>query len=141
MKSVRNTVIAITAVLLVCFSGSVSAEIYKWTNTDGDLIYSQSPPPAGVIAELIESTVNSDETTANVSTVKPEAVSETKPEERVTGMSNCKTATTNIAMLRSATPETGFIGADDQQLIYTQAELNANIKTNQDFLQKWCKDH
>lgn len=130
--------------LLTCIGTPVfSAEIYKWTNAAGEPVYSQSPPPAGITAELIETNVQSTETankkSQNASGIdNAEAEHDQKPAEA--SMTNCEIARTNIAMLRLATPGAEFKGADGQPISYSQTELNANIKTNIDLAKSWCKD-
>lgn len=48
---IRNLIInsvALTSLAMVClFSGSASAQLYKWVGADGKVTYSDIPPPAG----------------------------------------------------------------------------------------------
>ncbi len=41
-------------VLLACLSAPVMAEIYKWVDAEGNVHYTQNPPPDGVEAALIK---------------------------------------------------------------------------------------
>jgi len=56
MKNQFKGIIAI--LLLVVFSISASslesAEIYKWKDKDGNIVFSDTPPPPGVNAEIKE---------------------------------------------------------------------------------------
>lgn len=120
-----------------------SAEIYKWTNAAGEPVYSQSPPPAGITAELIETENQSAKTLEDKSQDASDLeLSESTIEEKPTedSMTNCEITQTNIALLRLATPGTEFTGADGQTTSYSQAELNASIKTNLDLAKSWCKE-
>jgi len=42
------------AVLLACLSAPVTAEIYKWVDAEGNVQYTQRPPPAGIEASTIK---------------------------------------------------------------------------------------
>jgi len=53
----KNQFKLIFAILLLCFvllpiSPATSAEIYKWKDKDGNVFYSDVPPPAGMDAEM-----------------------------------------------------------------------------------------
>jgi hypothetical protein len=122
-------------------SPQVSAEIYKWTNADGELVYSQSPPPHGITAIVVDAGDNSSDTTSDAGTevlAASATVPESKPQQASKVMSNCEIAQRNIAMLRLATPESEFTNAAGEQITYTQIELNSNIRTNQELAKAWC---
>ena len=45
---IRNLILAFTSLAMLClFSGSASAQLYKWVGADGKVTYSDIPPPAG----------------------------------------------------------------------------------------------
>ena len=51
-KRGRWIITVFISVVLLPLSPAVSAEIYKWKDKDGRIFYSDSPPPAGVDAEI-----------------------------------------------------------------------------------------
>lgn len=42
------------AIALICFTANVSAQAYKWKDPNGNIIYSQTPPPLGTPYELVD---------------------------------------------------------------------------------------
>ncbi|MCF6224720.1 MAG: DUF4124 domain-containing protein [Xanthomonadales bacterium] len=133
--------IAVGLFIMICISSQVSAEIYKWTNADGELVYSQTPPSDDSVAELIKLAETSDANLAEDQTGKAEQEPEpSKPQsEADISKRNCETVQANIAMLRMASPETEFAAEDGEQITYTQTELNNQIRSNQALIKTWCK--
>jgi len=54
MRQPNRLGILITALMLSSASGFVFAETYKWTDDDGNVHYSQQPPPADIEAQTID---------------------------------------------------------------------------------------
>ncbi len=55
----KNRLRPMVSILLLCAflspaSSAVSVEIYKWKDKDGDVVFSDTPPPPGVNAEIKE---------------------------------------------------------------------------------------
>jgi glutaredoxin len=76
----------IVTILLLTFlspaSSAVSGEIYKWKDKDGNIIFSDTPPPPGVNAEIKEFKEESTErpkTRGHFPTPKDERVQEKRP--------------------------------------------------------------
>ncbi|MCF6262310.1 MAG: DUF4124 domain-containing protein [Xanthomonadales bacterium] len=129
--------------LMICISSQVSAEIYKWTNADGELVYSQTPPSDDSVAVVIKLAETSEDNLPEDQADK--AVTEPEPAEAQTeadiAKRNCETVKANIAMLRMASPETEFASdeGEGEQITYTQAELNERIRNNQALVKTWCE--
>ena len=47
-------IIILFIIFLLRASSSVSGEIYKWRDKDGNIIFSDTPPPPGVDVEIKE---------------------------------------------------------------------------------------
>ncbi len=127
--------------IMICISSQVSAEIYKWTNADGELVYSQTPPSDDSVAVIIKIEKTSENDLTEDTAEK--AVIETKPTETLSEADavkrNCEVTKANVAMLRMASPETEFASDGDEPITYTQTELNDQIRANQALVKTWCK--
>jgi len=54
MKRTVGFSIIVTGFLLSAFAGAAGAEIYKWVDKDGNVQYTQSPPPDGIKGQEIQ---------------------------------------------------------------------------------------
>ncbi len=125
--------------IMICMSSQVSAEIYKWTNADGELVYSQTPPPQGITATVVDSLAEKE---ADIE--RPE--SETSNEKIIDANSSidvenaekCEVARNNIESLGEATSDTLFKSVGEESRTYTQEELNVNIEISREFINTWC---
>jgi glutaredoxin len=87
---VGNLLMGFTRVLALFFfvifllpaSSAVSAEIYKWKDKDGNIFYSDTPPPHGADAEtreFKEESIEKPKRKASVPTLKRENIQERRP--------------------------------------------------------------
>ena len=63
-------------------SSAVSAEIYKWKDKDGNIVFSDTPPPPGADAEtgkFKEESTEKPKTKASVPRLKSESIQEQRP--------------------------------------------------------------
>ena len=52
----KQSIMTASVITLICCAASVSAEAYKWKDANGNIIYSQTPPPLGTPYELVDDT-------------------------------------------------------------------------------------
>ena len=68
--------------ILLPVSFGFSAEIYKWTDKDGKLIFSDTPPPPGVDSEIKKFVEPQSTEKPRVQTISPNSKSELFREKR-----------------------------------------------------------
>jgi len=54
MKKAHAVSIPVAGLLLCSIAGGAAAEIYKWVDADGNVQYTQSPPPDGIQGKEIQ---------------------------------------------------------------------------------------
>jgi len=111
----KQTTVTSVAIALICFAVNVSAAAYKWNDVNGNIIYSQTPPPLGTPYELVDdaSIAASSFGVAGTKDLEKrlnesqEARDERKAQEKLIAESeqikqdNCKQANTNLTALTS----------------------------------------
>lgn len=130
--------------LLIFCATEVSAEIYRYLNAKGELVYSQSPPPEGITATVIEASQNPGQTSKNNTLINQEQEEDAlldsrKNEEMAKSMDNCEITRSNQRLLKAASAETIFTDSKGNQISYTQQELDREIKASQEMEGIWCE--
>jgi hypothetical protein len=74
----RTYGVPLAALVLCVLSGAAAAAMYKWTDANGRVVYSDQPPPAGVKVEP----VNVTPPPANPNAVRDMAIQETELRKR-----------------------------------------------------------
>ena len=111
----KQSIITALVITLICYAASVSAEAYKWKDPNGNIIYSQTPPPLGTPYELVDDTsiaatsfgVASSGDLQNKLDESQKAREAKKQEEQLLAESkqikeeNCSQAKTNLTALTS----------------------------------------
>lgn len=113
----KQAIVTSIAIALICFAANGNAAAYKWTDSNGNTIYSQTPPPLGTPYELVDdaSIAATSFGVASTSTQDIEknldesqkAREERKAQEKLVAESeqikkdNCKQANTNLTALTS----------------------------------------
>ena len=145
------------ATLLGCLIGlslistSVFAGIYKWTATDGEIIYSQTPPPSGVDFEYVENPAESTDSTSSRQSLEKiqNQLDESKAardkkaveQERVAESNqikqeNCQQAKQNLTSLTSRGQVT--VKEGDLYRKLNEEERQAKIKETENAIQEYC---
>lgn len=143
----------ISVVLATCLSSAAVADVvYKWTDTDGRTIYSQTPPPAGIDYVVVEQkyatpvTENSGSTSKSLSTSSSPSADNTgdskTEKERVAESENikaenCEKARKNLTSLTSRGQVT--IKEGDLYRKLTEEERQEKITENQQMVDEFCK--
>ncbi len=50
----KQVIVFILALIIISVTANVSAQAYKWKDDNGNVIYSQTPPPLGTPYELVD---------------------------------------------------------------------------------------
>ena len=83
-KGIIVIVLFVTFILLA--SSAVSGEVYKWRDKDGNIIFSDTPPPPGVevdIKEFKEGATDKPKAKENIPKLKSESIREKRPYEDI----------------------------------------------------------
>jgi len=149
---------------IVCISAlffsqisTLSAEMYRWTDSDGNVVYSQSPPPDGRDSSIIappaappagesEKARQRLQTQTEKAKAQDEArmtANEEASEKRAAAAAmqeQCEVARKNLEMIQSRPPNTLYSmdGGKDYRR-FTPEEWDAKVKTYQDAIKKNCK--
>ena len=127
------------------------AGVYKWTATDGEIIYSQTPPPSGTDFEYVEdpaASTNSTSSQQNLEKIqkqldeaKAERDKNTAEQERIAESNqikqeNCQQAKLNLSNLTSRGQVTIKEGNLYRKL--NEEERQAKIKETEAAIQEFC---
>lgn len=146
----KQTTVTGIAIALICFTASVSAQAYKWTDPNGNVIYSQTPPPLGTPYELVDdnSIAASSFGVAGTSNIQQnvdesqKAREEKKAQEQLVAESkqikkdNCTQAKTNLTALTSRGQVT--IKEGDLYRKLTEEERQERIQQANSSIEEFC---
>ena len=142
---------ALPIVLAFLMSGHVLAGTYKWVDEEGNVQYTQTPPPAGIAAETIKPPPRVDTEKAlkdlqaqeekadklrqnRLDTAKKE---EEAKQEQDLQKKNCEMARARLASYDQ--PMVKFVQEDGSKVRATEEERQAEIAKSQDMIKEWCK--
>ncbi len=148
----KQAIVTGLAIVFICFAASVSAEAYKWKDPNGNVIYSQTPPPLGTPYELVDdaSIAATSFGVASTSTkdiqktldTSQKARAEKKEQERLVAESeqikkdNCAQAKTNLTALTSRGQVT--IKEGDLYRKITEEERQERIQQANNSIEEFC---
>lgn len=137
--------------MMLVFSGNAAAAMYKWVDEDGNVHYTQTPPPADVRqAETIKPPpdVNTDKARKDleqeqelVDKIREQRL-ETKEEERLAQKereqkeANCKMARDRLASYTQ--PRVRYTGEDGNRYYFTEEERQEQIQKSKDMIDEFC---
>ena len=140
----------ITLILISLVSAHAFAAMYKWVDEDGNVQYTQTPPPAGIQAETIKPPPQVD---TGAALKELEAQQEKANELRETRLEsaekeaqanqdmelrrkNCEMARARLASYEQ--PMVKFVQEDGSRVRATEEERQAEIAKSQDMIKEWC---
>ena len=146
----KQAIIATMAFALVCITANVNAQAYKWKDPNGNIIYSQTPPPLGTPYELVDDTSIAATTlgVANTESLQKKLDAsqkereERKAQEQLVAESeqikkeNCAQAKTNLTALTSRGQVT--IKEGDLYRKLTEEERQERIKEANSSIEEFC---
>ncbi|MCU7816706.1 MAG: DUF4124 domain-containing protein [Candidatus Thiodiazotropha sp. (ex Rostrolucina anterorostrata)] len=138
--------------LIVLFSTAASAEIYRWVNEDGVVIFSQTPPP-GAKAETVKIR-NSSPSSANDSEDRlkklhqrladseedrglKKAKQKEQAEDKARNKQNCNAARKNLEQLTALANRLYKVG--DEYLRLTEEDRQKRMQQARDQIKEHCK--
>lgn len=134
---------------------TASAEIYKWTDANGEVQYSQVPPPGGVKSEEIQGAPppleDAPDTTGESLQEQVDAMNEDLAEQEKAEKKealgkeiddayerNCTTATNNLAKLQEGGRKR-YLMPDGQVTHLTEEQRQQRINEAKDQIDEFCK--
>ncbi|WP_127477798.1 DUF4124 domain-containing protein [Sulfurivermis fontis] len=142
-NSFRGLMLA--AALLAASAGSLATTMYKWTDSEGNVQYTQTPPPKGSFQKMTPPPAPASEPTPTQATepAAEQPAAETGQEEAerkrleaAVAKHNCETARKNLdiytAFRRVMNDKGEIVTLDDD-------ERAAKIKEANEMIQKYCR--
>lgn len=147
---------SIRAVVCLCLlAGTAQAATYKWVDEEGNVQYSQSPPPPGVEGETIKPPppppVIPEAVTSETGTPdKPRDVQEQNTEQEQVSKEeidarnvairkkNCQTGKDNLASYTR--PRVRKVQEDGTRVVLTEEERQDLIKKAEAMIKEYCTD-
>ena len=146
-----SRILLISAFTLLSAVTHASTDIYKWTDSSGNVIYSQTPPPEGITYEVVENSSRAQSSSSDSSGT--EAIQERLDESRQARkerksqqeriaesnqikQENCKKASDNLRTLTSR----GQISIKEGDLYrkLTEEERQQRIQATQADIEEFC---
>ena len=138
-------------ILTLLISGHALAAMYKWVDADGNVQYTQTPPPAGIEAETIKPPpkVDTEQALKELEAEEAEAaklrqnrLDEAKKEteanqELALQKKNCEMARERLASYER--PMVKFVQEDGTRVRATEEERQEEIANSQAMIKEWCK--
>ena len=140
------------AVLGLALCYSASADSYKWVDEEGNVVYSQQPPPGDKEAEIIKdpASIRSEQALKNLRDLKinnaktdkarEQQLEEKKQvaEERRVNEENCKKGEAMLASF-STRPTVQLVQEDGSRVRATEAERQQRIAEARAIIKEFCK--
>jgi hypothetical protein len=147
-KPVVLTVALCTSAIL---APAMAAEFYKWVDEDGNTVYSGTPPPKEVKADIVKAQVKADTDTATkvmqedikradelrASRQKTAEEAQKAKEELALREENCNRARTRLASY--SVPRGRIYQADGSLMRPSEEERQEKLKEAQAWVDEWCK--
>jgi hypothetical protein len=132
------------AIAAMVTAGVAAADGYRWVDDEGNVVFSQSPPPGDQPAERIqlpasqsfteEATTTAAETEANAA--KPATPQDLDPAVR---QGYCDKAKKNVELLENTEPGTPFITEDNNVVKFTEEEIAERLQQAQEAAKAYCE--
>lgn len=134
----------------------VSAEMYRWTDDQGNTIYSQSPPPDArpVTKVAPPPKPSTDEASAarerldrqieqlnaeNEKKLEAKKEQEKQQQEAAKNRERCELAKKNLEIMKSRPPNTLYSIGGEEYKRFTPEEYEAQIKSYEETVKKYCR--
>lgn len=152
----KKTSLVILTMLLFSQIPTISAEMYRWTDDQGNVVYSQSPPPdnrpvSTVAPPPAPSAEESEAARArldkqieqlnaeNEEKLKAHEEQSRKAMEADENRKRCEVAKKNLETLTSRPPNTLYSIDGKEYKRFTTEEYEAQIKTYEEAIAKYCR--
>ena len=143
---------SVRILVIYLLAGHAYAAMYKWVDEDGNVQYSQSPPPAGIEAKTIdppppvdsEAAIkqlqeNEKQSSDYLKQRQEQADTSAKDEEKLAlQKKNCEMAKARLASYTR--PRVKFIQEDGSRVTATEEERQEQIKKSEDMIKEFCTE-
>ena len=136
------------ALLLLSLPLTAAAQIYKWTDANGQVHYSQNPPPKGTYKDVSTDLPPLSGSTAGVPAPTRRAAAngsssggpaQAQLQAKADDAERCAKARERISFLQEKTAHRLFVTGDDgQPARMTDEQFDAQMKDAQDAAGKYC---
>jgi hypothetical protein len=147
--AVRSSIRFLGIYLVACHAWAAT---YKWVDEDGNVQYTQTPPPAGIEAETIQPPpkVDTDAALKQLESQEKQATELQKgrheeadkrakaEEELALQKKNCELARKRLASYEL--PRVEYVQADGSRVKATEEERQEQIKKSEDMIKEFCKE-
>jgi hypothetical protein len=133
------------AMIALATTGVATADGYRWVDEEGNVVYSQSPPPGEQQAERLQlpapssvtqepaEATTSDEETEDAE--QPATVEDMDPAVR---QGYCAKAKKNVELLKNTEPGVPFITEDNNVVKFSDAEKAQRLQQAQEAVEAYC---
>ena len=140
--------------IYILLAGTAQAAIYKWVDANGDVHYSQTPPPPGVAGETLQppppdvdtetATKQLNEQERQLEELRKQRDEQADKESQAAAelalqQKNCQMAKDRLASYERR-PNINFVQEDGSRVRATEEERQAEIKKSEDMIQEFCKE-
>jgi hypothetical protein len=133
------------AMMALATTGVATADGYRWVDDEGNVVYSQSPPPGEQQAERIQLPVSSsamDEPeeaaasdTETEDAKQPATAQDLDPAVR---QGYCDKAKKNVELLKNTEPGVPFVTEDNNIVKFSDAERAQRLQQAQEAVEAYC---
>lgn len=154
-KMLSNLPVILAMFSLVLLPAKGMADIYKWTDDQGEVQYSQTPPPAGIAVERIEGAPPPADDPDKIRQQLQEQLEVLDDEKALQDedhafrkkykenqeivRKNCKTARSNLANLQQG-GQKRFMTPEGEIKYLTEEERSRRIEEANTQIKEFCKD-
>ena len=136
--------VLMSALMALGVNGVALAEVYRWVDAEGKVVYSQTPPPPSVKSEKIKVNAPPPASKEEQETRKAEAASVEAGYKGNPALDPglrkqyCEKGRKNLAVLQNAEPGMEFV-TEDKKLIHLNAdEIAVKIKESEAVIKAYC---
>lgn len=149
LSTTMKTLIFISVLfLLACgvhADDKLSDRVYRWVDDDGQVQYTQYPPPDKDYTEIAKPAVTEEQAAeqAGGDAASPPAASAASSAEGLTPKEqanrNCVTATNNLALLETSSTQIVYYGSDGKSVNLPDEERAARIEQAKQNIAEFCQ--
>ena len=150
-----KTLFIITILSTCFFSSGLTAQAYRWINDQGNVVYSQLPPPdnrevkviepppppveeSEMAQEKLDAQIKQLEETEQERKLNTQATAQREAEAKYNAQ-QCTNARQNLEAITNRPPQTLFKTGDGTYRRFTEEERAEQIKRANDIIEKYCR--
>jgi hypothetical protein len=132
------------AMIALATTGVANADGYRWVDEEGNVVYSQSPPPGAQQAERLQLPSSpvaeeaSETTTPDTETEEAEQPATVEDLDPAVRQGYCDKAKKNVELLKNTEPGVPFITEDNNVVKFSDAEKAQRLQQAQEAVEAYC---